>query len=181
MNFPTTPGTLDTNLGGPTDAFVTKLDASGAALVYSTYLGGISFERGMGIAVEGAGSAYVTGTTTSTDFPTTSGAFDTTYNDGGDIFVTKLDPSGATLGYSTYLGGGGSDQSNSIALDSAGDAYLTGSTSPRPASPNFPTTPGAFDTTLDGPVDAFVTKLDAERRHPRLLHLPGRKHHRLLP
>jgi PASTA domain/Beta-propeller repeat len=161
MNFPTTPGTLDTNLGGPTDAFVTKLDASGAALVYSTYLGGISFERGMGIAVEGAGSAYVTGTTTSTDFPTTSGAFDTTYNDAGDVFVMKLDPSGAALGYSTYLGGGGSDQSNSIALDSAGDAYLTGTTIPRLASPNFPTTPGAFDATLDGPVDAFVTKLDS--------------------
>ena len=84
---------------------MTKLDASGAALRYSTYLGGNSDDYGSGIAVDGAGSAYVTGSTSSADFPTTPGAFDTTYNGGGDAFVTKLDASGAALGYSTYLGG----------------------------------------------------------------------------
>ena len=86
---------------------MTKLDASGAALGYSTYLGGSGGERGDGIAVDGAGSAYLTGGTGSADFPTTAGAFDTTYNGGGDAFVTKLDASGAALLYSTYLGGSG--------------------------------------------------------------------------
>jgi hypothetical protein len=158
LNFPTTAGAFDGSLGGPSDAFVTKFDPSGV-LSYSTYLGGVSFDKGNGIAVDGTGSAYITGATSSTDFPTTAGAFDATYNDAGDAFVTKLDPSGAALGYSTYLGGGGSDQGNGIALDGAGAAYLTGLTIPRTGSPNFPTTPGAFDVTLDGPFDGFVTKL----------------------
>ena len=84
---------------------MTKLDASGAALGYSTYLGGSGGDHGHGIALDGAGSAYLTGHTSSADFPTTAGAFDTTYNGGYDAFVTKLDASGAALGYSTYLGG----------------------------------------------------------------------------
>ena len=89
---------------------MTKLDASGAALVYSTYLGGSDVDDGgYGIAVDGAGNAYVTGHTASTDFPTTAGAFDTTYNGGDDAFVTKLNPSGSALVYSTYLGGSGDD------------------------------------------------------------------------
>ena len=86
---------------------MTKLDASGAALGYSTYLGGSDYDYGHGVAVDGAGSAYVTGITSSADFPTTAGAFDTTYNGGNDAFVTKLDASGAALVYSTYLGGSG--------------------------------------------------------------------------
>ena len=137
---------------------MTKLDASGAALGYSTYLGGSGFdEAGYGIAVDGAGNAYLTGYTHSADFPTTPGAFDTTFNGGVDAFVTKLDASGAALGYSTYLGGSGFDGGHGIALDGAGSAYLTGGT----ASADFPTTPGAFDTTYNGGGDAFVTKLDA--------------------
>ena len=113
--FPTTAGAFDTTYnGGFSDAFVTKLDPSGAALVYSTYLGGSGDngsgeDYGYGIALDGAGSAYLTGTTTSADFPTTAGAFDTTYNGNTDAFVTKLDASGAALGYSTYLGAGGDD------------------------------------------------------------------------
>ncbi len=105
---------------------MTKLDASGAALVYSTYLGGGGYDSGHGIALDGAGSAYVTGHTASPNFPTTAGAFDTTYNGADDAFVTKLDASGAALGYSTYLGGSGADGGHGIALDGAGSAYLTG-------------------------------------------------------
>ncbi len=136
---------------------MTKLDASGAALGYSTYLGGSGGEDGYGIAVDGAGSAYLTGYTNSTDFPTTAGAFDTTPNGHADAFVTKLDASGAALGYSTYLGGSDGEEGRSIAVDSAGSAYLTGDTS----SATSRRRAGAFDTTLDGDADAFVTKLDA--------------------
>ena len=126
---------------------MTKLDASGAALGYSTYLGGGDDDPGHGIAVDGAGSAYLTGDTHSADFPTTAGAFDTTYNGGrDDAFVTKLDASGAALGYSTYLGGSDDDSGNAIALDGAGSAYVTGTT----GSADFPTTAGAFDTTYNG-------------------------------
>jgi hypothetical protein len=157
--FPTTPGAFDTTFDGYIDAFVTKLEASGAALVYSTYLGGASGDLGYGIAVDSAGSAYVTGVTDSSDFPTTPGAFDTTFGGGEDAFVTKLDASGAALAYSTYLGGASSSASEGrgIAVDSAGSAYVTGSTN----SSEFPTTPGAFDTTRGGFEDAFVTKLEA--------------------
>ena len=89
---------------------MTKLDASGAALGYSTFLGGEHASGGDSatrIALDGAGNAYLTGYTDSADFPTTPGAFDTTFNGGYDAFVTKLDASGAALGYSTYLGGSG--------------------------------------------------------------------------
>src|SRR5439155_5662851 len=114
-DFPTTAGAFDTTYNGEIDAFVTQLSASGAALVYSTYLGGIGIEIGYGIAVDAAGSAYLNGDTNSADFPTTAGAFDTTYNGAEDVFVTKLDASGAALVYSSYLGGSDSDQGYSIA------------------------------------------------------------------
>ena len=116
-------------------------------LVYSSYLGGSGGDVGLGLAVDSAGSAYLTGYTTSADFPTTAGAFDTTYNGGDDdAFVTKLDASGAALGYSTYLGGSGGEYGYDVAVDGAGSAYVTGYTN----STDFPTTPGAFDTTSNG-------------------------------
>jgi hypothetical protein len=158
VDFPTTSGAFDTTFNGSGDAFVTKLSASGAALGYSTYLGGSGYDDGPDVALEGAGSAYVTGQTGSADFPTTAGAFDTTYNGGpDDAFVTRLSASGAALGSSTYLGGSGQDDGAEVALDGSGSAYVIGST----GSTNFPTPAGAFDTTLDGESDAFVTKLDA--------------------
>ena len=159
-DFPTTPGSFATTFGGPADAFVTKLAANGAALVYSTYLGGSNYDRGSGIAVDSAGSAYVTGWSNSIDFPTTSGAFDTTYNGGFDAFVTKLDAAGSALMYSTYLGGSLGDIGDlgeGIAVDVSGNAYVTGMTN----ASDFPSTPGAFDTTFGGGTDAFVTKLNA--------------------
>ena len=161
-DFPTTTGAFDTGFGGGGfDGFVTKLNAAGSGLVYSTYLGGGGDDRSHGIALNAAGGANVTGRTASPGFPTTAGAFDTTFNGGGsDAFVTKFDPSGSGLAYSTYLGGSGSfgdgDQGFGIALDPAGRAYVTG----RTASGDFPTTTGAFDTTFNDILDAFVTVLD---------------------
>ena len=99
-NFPTTPGASQTVLASGSDAFVTKLDATGSARLYSTYFGGANADRGYGIAVDGAGSAYVAGATYSTDFPTTSGAAQTTNGGGSDAFVTKLDPTGSARLYS---------------------------------------------------------------------------------
>ena len=155
-NFPTTPGAFDTTFNGAQDAFATKLNPTGSLLLYSTYLGGISSDEGFGIAVDAGGNAHITGLTSSSNFPTTPGAFDTTFNGDQDAFVTKFDPTGSMLLYSTYLGGTSSDQGRGIAVDAGGNAYVTGLTS----SSNFPTTPGAFDTTFNGAQDAFVTKLD---------------------
>src|SRR5205823_2744995 len=114
---------------------------------------------GRGIALDAAGDAYLTGYTASADFPTSGGAFDTTYNGGNDAFVTKLNPAGSALIYSTFLGGSSTEDSFGIALDTAGDAYVTGTT----ASADFPTSGGAFDTTYNGgDVDAFVAKLNPD-------------------
>jgi hypothetical protein len=159
VNFPTTPGAAQTTkAGGFSDAFVTKLDPTGSVLLYSTYLGGSDLDYARGIAVDGAGNAYVAGHTASTNFPTTLGAFQTANGGGGlDGFLAKLDPSGSTLVFSTYLGGSNADSSLDIALDGAGSTYVTGST----GSIDFPTTLGAAQATLAGSTDAFVAKLNA--------------------
>src|SRR5262249_36740004 len=102
--FPTTPGAFQTMPQGSSDGFVTKLKPSGTGYVYSTYLGGTGSDNGQGIAVDSAGNAYVTGVTGSTNFPTTVGAFQTTLAGGGDAFLTKLNPTGTGLVYSSYLG-----------------------------------------------------------------------------
>ena len=154
-------GAFDTtyNGGGTLDVFVTKLNPTGSGLVYSTYLGGSNHEYANGIAIDSSGNAYITGVTYSTDFPTTAGAFDTTFNGGQyDAFVTKLNATGSGLVYSTYLGGSFDDVGYGIAIDSSGNAYLTGFTT----FTDFPTTAGAFDITYNGgQYDAFVTKLNA--------------------
>ena len=156
-NFPTTPLAFQTALQSFCDAFVTKLNPAGSAPLYSTYLGGNSADFGQGIAVDSTGSAYVTGYTYSSNFPTTPGAFQTTFAGGYHAFVTKLNPTGtAPLVYSTYLGGNSTDVGQGIAVDSTGSAYVTGYTN----SSNFPTTPGAFQTTFAGGYHAFVTKLN---------------------
>jgi hypothetical protein len=121
--------------------YVTKIAATGSALVYSTFLGGSCDGNGFGVALDSLGNAFITGWTSSADFPTTPGAFQPTYGGGGP-FLTVLNPSGSALVYSTYLGGIGSGNALSIALDAAGNAYVTGFTE----STNFPTTPGAFQT-----------------------------------
>ena len=143
---------------------MTKLNPEGSELVYSTYLGGSSnHEAGLGIAVDAGGNAYVTGGTSSIDFPTTTGAFQTTYAGAADGFVTKVNPDGSGLVYSTYLGGSGFDSANGIAVDSAGNAYVTGLT----GSSNFPTTEGVFDRSLGASgYDAFVTKVNPDGTAP---------------
>jgi hypothetical protein len=159
-NFPTTPGAYQTRKPNSDGAspFVTKLDPNGRTLVYSTYLGGNNDDETKSIAVDASGHAYVTGTTSSENFPTTPGAYQTSKPAGGvPAFVTKLDPYGQTLVYSTYLGGNSQDQGQSIAVDSNGNAYVTGYTS----SPNFPTTARAYQTSPPNGSTAFVTKLAA--------------------
>lgn len=155
--FPITSGAFQTTCGGGYDAFVAKLNPDGSGLLYSTYLGGSGGDSGNGIALDGSGDAYVTGGTSSANFPTTSGTFQATYGGGGDAFMTKLNPTGSGLLYSTYLGGNGGDGGASIAVDIPGDAYVTG----RAGSGNFPTTPGAFQTNyFSGYGNAFVSKLN---------------------
>lgn len=167
--FPTVNAFQPNFAGGNNDAFVTKIDSSGSLLVYSTYLGGGKIingteDWGEAIAVDNAGSAYVTGYTYSPDFPVTSGAFDTA-RAGLDAFVTKFTPDGTALVYSTFLGGAGREQGQGIAVDANGNAYVTGITesfdSPfTSAYEGFPVTAGAFQT--KGSYDAFVTKLNAK-------------------
>jgi len=164
--FPTTPGAFRRTIVGQIDAFVAKLNAAGSALVYGTYLGGSAdfgdpgygVDRGWGIAVDAAGSAYVTGDTDSPNFPVVNPiqTFNFWYK---DAFVTKLNPAGSALVYSSFLGGEFTDEGRGVALDSAGNAYVTGST----VSFGFPTTPGAFQTAnaggLNDHTDAFVAKI----------------------
>jgi len=163
-DFPTSVGAFQPTLAGSFNVFVTKLNLAGSApLLYSTYLGGSNDDRGFGVAVDSVGNAYVTGYTTSTDFPTTPGAFQTIYAGGSDGFVTKLNPAGSMpLLYSTYLGGSGLDIAQAIAVNASGDAFVTGKT-----SGSFPTTAGAFQTAFGGGgIDVFATRLNLSGSAP---------------
>ena len=159
-NFPTS-NAFQSALGNSvnlTDVFVTKLNASGNALVYSTYLGGNWHDNGYAIVVDSLGSAYITGSVSSSDFPVAAALYPT-LNGSLDAFVTKLSPLGNSLVFSTYLGGpSGEDRGEGIALDSSLNVYVTGW-----AGFNFPTV-NAYDSTFGGgnfPSDAFLTKIDA--------------------
>jgi Beta-propeller repeat/Abnormal spindle-like microcephaly-assoc'd, ASPM-SPD-2-Hydin len=165
-DFPNSPGTIQPGGfgGGASDAFVTKVSANGTSLAYSTYLGGSGDDQGFGIAVDGNGNAYVTGSTSSS-FPIVAGAVQAAFGGGGsDAFVTKVNSGAAALAYSTYLGGSGIDSGNSIKVDGNGNAYVAGQTN----STVFPTTAGAFQTTLGDPshFDAFVTKFNSTASAP---------------
>ena len=154
-DFPTA-SPLQTASGGGYDIFVAKLNAAGSALIYSTYLGGSGYDAGYGIAVDSAGNAYVTGYTTSTNFPTAS-PLQASFGGGfNDAFVAKLNAAGSALLYSTYLGGSADDYSYGIAVDSAGNAYVTGYT----LSTNFPTA-SPLQAANAGAADTFVTKVNA--------------------
>jgi hypothetical protein len=184
-NFPTTAGAYQSSLSGnqvangprPQDAFVTKINAAGSALIYSTYLGGNNRDGTVGIGIDGFGNAYVAGATESTTFPTTAGAVQRTYGGGvpegcgfdigldicGDAFVTKLNATGTALVYSTYLGGSKGDFASRIRVTSGGAAYIVGST----LSANFPTKDPvqAANASATGTctecADAFITNLDS--------------------
>ena len=176
-NFPATPGAYQANAAGAStgNVIVAKMNAEGTAVTYITQFGGASIDSGFGAAVDASGNVYLTGTTSSNNFPTTTGALKTTYTSQGNpdahCFVTKLNSAGNALVYSTYLGGRGSDRCFAIAIDSAGSAYVTGQTS----STDFPVTEGAPQMLYrggvtqkteallpisDAPSDAFVAKLN---------------------
>jgi hypothetical protein len=155
-NFPITAGAFQTSFRGAEDAFVTKLDAAGSALLYSSFIGGSDFDVATGIALDSSGNAYLTGFTESADFPTVnplqgySGGFCDLTGFGPDpcpdAIVLQIDPSGSTLIYSTYLGGAGeNDFGAGIAVDAAGNAYVAGT-----AGDTFPTTPGALQMSGGG-------------------------------
>jgi len=153
-NFPAVVGP-DTSYNGGRDAFVAKVNASGTGLVYLGFLGGSGYDRGLGIALDSSGNAYVTGSTESSNFPAVVGP-DTSYNGGRDAFVAKVSASGTALIYSGFLGGSGFDWGSNIAVDSSGNAYVTGGTE----SSNFPAVVGP-DTSFNGNEDAFVAKVSA--------------------
>ncbi|TAE00709.1 MAG: hypothetical protein EAZ98_03750, partial [Oscillatoriales cyanobacterium] len=151
-NFTTTPGAYQTTPAGQADFLVTKINPEGTALVYSTYIGGTGNEYGIGIAVDGQGNAYLTGQV-DPGYPTTPGSFQptaTTYN----AAATKLNVAGNSLVYSTFLGGNGSALGTSIAVDSNGNAYVTG-----PTGDNFPIA-NASQPQIGGNIDAFITKVN---------------------
>ena len=153
-NFPTSSPMYGSNAGSD-DAFVTKINAAGSSLVYSTYLGGSSGDYGKDIAVDNSGNVYITGYTSSSNFPTSSPMYGS--NAGSDdAFVTKINAAGSSLVYSTYLGGSNGDYGNGIAVDTSENAYVTGYTQ----SSDFPTANAIYGS-LSGSVDAFVTKINS--------------------
>jgi hypothetical protein len=159
-DFPSVNAYDSTYGGGNMDCFVFKLSADGSTLLYSTFVGGSDGDVGNSIAVDSSGNAYVTGGTESPDFPTVN-AYNSTHGGGsddwgGDCFVLKLSADGSTLLYSTFIGGRNHDWASSIAVDSSGNAYVTGDTS----SPDFLTV-NAYNSTYGGGDDCFVFKLSA--------------------
>jgi hypothetical protein len=185
-DFPVTTGAYDTTYNGDYDAFVARFDPSGGQLVFATYLGGSrsnpsnptqGYEEAWGVGFDASGNIIVAGNTTSLNFPTTAGAYDTIaspYMDANfdsmqDSFVARLNPTGTTLTYSTYLGGQGIDYASDMVVDSQGFVTVAGRTVPvtnRDANGNdiplgtpFPTTADAFDRTLNGNADVYVARL----------------------
>ncbi|MCX6360004.1 MAG: hypothetical protein NT029_09365 [Armatimonadetes bacterium] len=155
--YPVSAGSFDVTYNLNIDAFVTKLNASGTAQVYSAFLGGAGPDDGVGITLDDSGDAYVVGRTASPNFPTTAGVVQTAFGGGTtDGFLTKVSPTGASLIYSTYLGGNGDDGLTAVAASSNRAPYVTGYS----RSPNYPTTAGAYDTTWNGNYDAVVTVLN---------------------
>lgn len=159
-DFPSTPGSFQSTFAGDyvstgnDDAFVAKLNAMGDSLIYATYLGGRYWDSAKAIAIDSLGSAYVTGRTDSFNFPTSNPY---QLNQGStDVFLAKFNPSGSTLIYSTYLGGGGDDAAFALAVDSSGNAYLAGET----FSADFPLC-NPYQGAFAGKWDAFVTKFNS--------------------
>jgi hypothetical protein len=161
MDFPALVGpglTPHANISQYSEAFVAKVNASGTGLAYSGFIGGSLGDQAAGIAVDGSGNAYVTGSTESDDFPTTVGP-GLTFNGATDAFVVKVAASGTGLVYSGYIGGLGSDYGKGIAVDSSGNAYVTGYTNSYPTE-HFPVKVGPSLTYSYGD-DAFVAKVNA--------------------
>jgi hypothetical protein len=162
-DFPVTAGAFQPAFGGgPTDAWVAKLNRTGTRLVCATYLGGEGEEDVLDLTTDRAGNAYIPGLTSSADFPVTGHAFQRTFGGGPlDGYVTKLNPSGTRAVWSTYLGGSDLDVAGSVRVDRHGVAHVPGVT----GSTDFPVTRGAFQTTNAGGMDAFLVKVALGRRH----------------
>ncbi|HET9791281.1 MAG TPA: SBBP repeat-containing protein, partial [Candidatus Angelobacter sp.] len=164
--FSATAGAFQTTFGGATDAWVAKLNSTGTKLFYATFLGGSGDESVGGIRVDASGNAYVTGSTTSKNFPVTPGAFQgdcKLKSDGScaSAFVTKLNADGSLALYSSYLGGHGSQTARGIALNSGGNAFVVGGTDAK----DFPTTAGTQQTANAGGQDAFVAEFSSSGSH----------------
>jgi len=163
-NFPVTAGAFDTTFGGGLvpDAFVAKLSSDGSTLQYSTFLGGTDLDVGLSIAVDSAGEAHVAGTTLSPGFPVTASAFQSTYIPASDAFYVKVNSTGTSLSYGTFIGGAGCDGSRAIAVDSGGAAYVAVCTGSDPAGLAIPTTPGVFQPTYGGGTEeVWLGKFDS--------------------
>ncbi len=156
-NYDVTSGAYQKSTAGDADVFVTKLNAAGSGLIYSTYLGGSGGDYGMGIAIDGSGNAFVTGYSNSSNFPITAGAFQTSLGGNHDAFIAKLNSNGSSLLFSSYLGGTNNDFAYGIALDASGLPTITGNT----FSTDFDIVSGAFQSSLGGLSDAFVTRFAA--------------------
>lgn len=154
-DFPTNSPFQGSNAGGASDATLTKVNPTGSALVYSTYLGGSADDEGYGIDIDSTDNAYITGVTGSGDFPTAA-PFQAVYAGGADVFLTKFDASGTALVYSTYLGGGSTEHGRNLAVDSAGNAFISGIT----ASGDFPIF-SPYQPVIAGGFDLFVMKFSA--------------------
>ncbi|MBN1215499.1 MAG: SBBP repeat-containing protein [Candidatus Lokiarchaeota archaeon] len=157
-DFPTTTGVIDETPNGKYDVYISKINAAGTGLEFSTFLGGSGSDLLYDIYVDESGSIYLLGYTESSDFPTTAGVIDETPNGGYDIFICKINSDGTEIEYSTLLGGSASDQGKALAVDDSGCVYITGSTS----STDFPTTKRAIDRSHNGQADVFVSKINAD-------------------
>lgn len=161
-DFPATGGAYDTGANGADDGFLYKVNATGTALSYATYIGGTLGDAINAVDVDSSGNAYVVGSALSTDFPTTASAYDITQNGASDCFVSKFNSTGTALIYSTYLGGTNGESCTGIDVDSSGAAYLSGGT----AAANFPVVASGSSTpasllTHSGGSDGFVSRLSA--------------------
>ncbi len=158
-NFPTTPGVVSTN-GQGEDAFIAKVKSLGQSLVFSTYIGGSESDRGYDIILDDTGDIIIAGTTTSSDFPTTSNAFDTTFNSNWPItdnFILRLNNKGTKVISSTYIGGSNTEYEPSIDMDNIGNIYMTSAT----ASIDFPVTNGSYDQIYNGGgSDLYIVQLN---------------------
>ncbi len=157
-SFPTTEGALNTTYNGGSACFVLKISSLSVAIQFSTFIGGSNIDEGIDIAVDELGYCYIVGKSNSDDFPTTLGAYSTTYSGWMDVFISKLSIDGSTLLYSTYLGGNDDDVVFALVLDDDNNAYVTGYT----GSDDFPVSIGAYATAISGSEDGFVSKISTD-------------------
>ena len=156
--WPYTTGAYDTTPNGNDDAFLLRMDSSGGSLSFATFLGSNQNEWGYALDIDTDGDIYIVGGTTSSNFPTTTGAYDRTHNGGSDVFVVKMKSDGSSLLLSSFMGGSNDERAYGIALNSTESPYITGET----ASSGFPTTTKAYDTTINGNTDGFLSHMKAD-------------------